>query len=224
MPEALTVSIHAPWEGCDFHNQELERIQKKFQFTHPGKGATVAYAFYLAMKGVSIHAPWEGCDAIIDFCSIINKFVSIHAPWEGCDSGGCSPLRGPHTFQFTHPGKGATLWAVHRGSECWFQFTHPGKGATLRAREQRVSVEVSIHAPWEGCDQSVAFYGLTYLCFNSRTLGRVRRLIYSTLLYPSVSIHAPWEGCDANRVIEVVRGIEFQFTHPGKGATQLVDN
>ena len=59
-------------------------------------------------------------------------------------------------------------------------------------------LSVSIHAPWEGCDDST----------ESRTLGEME-----------VSIHAPWEGCDmiVRSSIELVR--LFQFTHPGRGAT-----
>ena len=78
------VSIHAPWEGCDqtfiigntdifsFNSRTLGRVRqemfrfdskaKKFQFTHPGKGATLVEGAILAFKAVSIHAPWEGCD------------------------------------------------------------------------------------------------------------------------------------------------------------------
>ena len=56
-----------------------------------------------------------------------------------------------------------------------FQFTHPGKGAT----ERKVRIVdwslVSIHAPWEGCDLVlVSLVLLMQRCFNSRTLGRVR--------------------------------------------------
>ena len=79
-----------------------------FQFTHPGKGATMydqlSYEEY--------------------------KDVSIHAPWEGCDSPHSIDLSLFEVFQFTHPGKGAT---GHKGRGCkpvQFQFTHPGKGAT----------------------------------------------------------------------------------------------
>ena len=57
-----------------------------------------------------------------------------------------------------------------------FQFTHPGKGATSSAGAEGFPPRVSIHAPWEGCDfiisEGVQFIG----SFNSRTLGRVRRL------------------------------------------------
>ena len=78
-------------------------------------------------------------------------------------------------FQFTHPGKGATLLgipklrallvSIHTPWEgcdsryscprvffCLFQFTHPGKGATLDALLRRRVLVVSIHTPWEGCD------------------------------------------------------------------------
>ena len=33
-------------------------------------------------------------------------------------------------FQFTHPGKGATLLERRPSTLATFQFTHPGKGAT----------------------------------------------------------------------------------------------
>ena len=79
-------------------------------------------------------------------------------------------------FQFTHPGKGATvtptiiislrksfnsrtLGRVRLDGEslvvlaCRFQFTHPGKGATKSPYCVRTLPQVSIHAPWEGCDQ-----------------------------------------------------------------------
>ena len=81
----------------------------RFQFTHPGKGATeydeIAKQHYIK---VSIHAPWEGCDrellrtrpsarcfnsrtlgrVRLDITKegAMEIKVSIHAPWEGCDS------------------------------------------------------------------------------------------------------------------------------------------
>ena len=145
------VSIHAPWEGCDryvalwvnsylsFNSRTLGRVRPalappaipapRFQFTHPGKGATevillkhIIQTFQFTHPGkgatrvtegvkgifrrVSIHAPWEGCDSRF-LCSLQAVVVSIHAPWEGCDD----------------------------TSE-----------ESTRARS------VSIHAPWEGCD------------------------------------------------------------------------
>ena len=146
-------------------------------------------------------------------------------------------------FQFTHPGKGATRMPIPlRLWPRWFQFTHPGKGATptispsndaTRCFNSRTlgrvrpmcnydlttNIEVSIHAPWEGCDRVRRTLGRGLLSFNSRTLGRVRQATTRTPARPlcfnsrtlgrvrptlriakyrylAVSIHAPWEGCD----------------------------
>ena len=100
-------------------------------------------------------------------------------------------------FQFTHPGRGATLERLHSTLVLLFQFTHPGRGATC----------------------STASIVALMRCFNSRTPGGVRRRTpflraVSTLFqftHPgrgattplnnnttmsTVSIHAPREGCD----------------------------
>ena len=79
------VSIHAPWEGCD-----------------------VVEGDRLPALSVSIHAPWEGCDSIL-LVKRSDEGVSIHAPWEGCDWGGPALCKWTFEFQFTHPGKGATI-------------------------------------------------------------------------------------------------------------------
>ena len=101
-------------------------------------------------------------------------------------------------FQFTHPGKGATLSRRIVSYQPGFQFTHPGKGATSAPVSIRLAIQVSIHAPWEGCDGvSCAWCSLLSV----------------------VSIHAPWEGCDSHRVSPFTTPKRFQFTHPGKGAT-----
>ena len=82
----VIVSIHAPWEGCDFSvlSTRIRRIR------------------------VSIHAPWEGCDAHYGVDVPRGRGVSIHAPWEGCDTITIKAAVGELKFQFTHPGKGAT--------------------------------------------------------------------------------------------------------------------
>ena len=101
-----SVSIHAPWEGCDGRLLHASCLIKLFQFTHPGKGATLPLAQRYLYSLVSIHAPWEGCDIIVVLFIPSRKFqfthpgkgatvvrsavlrcttVSIHAPWEGCD-------------------------------------------------------------------------------------------------------------------------------------------
>ena len=104
----MVVSIHAPWEGCD-----------------------IVRALMPSALEVSIHAPWEGCDSTPrTLLSSSYRFnsrtlgrvrrdkitvkcptsdVSIHAPWEGCDDKWSTEAERCLKFQFTHPGKGATL-------------------------------------------------------------------------------------------------------------------
>ena len=104
--------------------------------------------------------------------------VSIHAPREGCDCHSVSVAASAHTFQFTHPGRGAT----------------PLEMQLMQANA------VSIHAPREGCDSCARYSTHPPARFNSRTPGGVR--------------HVP-EGFKT--WLE-----EFQFTHPGRGATPLL--
>ena len=82
-----------------------------------------------------------------------------------------------------------------------FQFTHPGKGATACRGYLYNNKRVSIHAPWEGCDSAQPSSPPHLESFNSRTLGRVRRL---------------WKCLDSASLM-------FQFTHPGKGATATAE-
>ena len=148
-------------------------------------------------------------------------------------------------FQFTHPGKGATQFIGESRELIEFQFTHPGKGATFGSTSDHTVTDVSIHAPWEGCDNPRDYDKSAYNGFNSRTLGRVRLPLQKYGQIPvHVSIHAPWEGCDFvvrigrlyqtgfnSRTLGRVRqrievacstSSRFQFTHPGKGATSRV--
>ena len=104
----------------------------RFQFTHPGRGAThIAYEDP-DLTYVSIHAPREGCDWIAYLVSVLTalfqfthpgrgatrahyviaprEWVSIHAPREGCDNDISTSVRYALLFQFTHPGRGATVW------------------------------------------------------------------------------------------------------------------
>ena len=198
LKSSRTVSIHAPWEGCDLYLLGGSKADRLFQFTHPGKGATVTTFPCCFCPLVSIHAPWEGCDYICPNVPLYAHKVSIHAPWEGCDlpRGGyqhdtasfnsrtlgrvrpCYTLRAVvrGTFQFTHPGKGATFSCLFcttfAGS---FNSRTLGRVRLFRGKVIKASSPVSIHAPWEGCDEYVS--------------AKVEAIC-------NVSIHAPWEGCD----------------------------
>ena len=197
-------------------------LLKRFQFTHPGRGATTTCPYInITDDPVSIHAPREGCDEIVVDFLISEQAVSIHAPREGCDieqtisnfqhsrfnsrtPGGvrltevCKRRAIVITFQFTHPGRGATTISIAvRTTKArfnsrtpggvrrqiirvlvaplMFQFTHPGRGATDDLRTLLLLAVVSIHAPREGCDKRQAYLPSDARGFNSRTPGGVRR-------------------------------------------------
>ena len=125
--------------------------------------------------------------------------VSIHAPREGCDQPMISSEVFPSVFQFTHPGRGAT--SLHSSGQCsprCFNSRTPGGVRLDGARLLLFASTVSIHAPREGCDGHRLSTPLGVPCFNSRTPGGVR------LLNP----------------IQISISDKFQFTHPGRGATQ----
>ena len=192
---------------------------QRFQFTHPGRGATAPAEVVDAETGVSIHAPREGCD-VSRLRAIKAHRVSIHAPREGCD---CNhrgmPLvsrsfnsRTPggvrldvltrwldkQTFQFTHPGRGATDDAGRRylGSHP-FQFTHPGRGATQHAKDERAYLYRFNSRTPGGVRLPKAFAKSTASKFQFTHPGRGATHSQSKTREQSyVSIHAPREGCD----------------------------
>ena len=168
------VSIHAPWEGCDWSVLSVPSKRTEFQFTHPGKGATPRASSAFSLDTFQFTHPGKGATALrpsapimyhpfqfthpgkgatqswICSCNLVS--VSIHAPWEGCDV--VRPTKSCYLFGFNS----RTLGRVRRkdatdGSVSKeFQFTHPGKGATVAKDEAGRNKRVSIHAPWEGCD------------------------------------------------------------------------
>ena len=190
-----------------------------FQFTHPGRGATISFARLARCLGVSIHAPREGCDEVeIQFRKDV-KAVSIHAPREGCDTLEGGQLIVEVTFQFTHPGRGAT--SAQRASRSTasyfnsrtpggvrpfsevelvnmleFQFTHPGRGATASLSNSRSFRTFQFTHPGRGATHS-DMSEMNISGFQFTHPGRGATL--SRALHPQgcpVSIHAPREGCD----------------------------
>ena len=212
-----------------------------FQFTHPGRGATTQTSVIHSLGRVSIHAPREGCDSVIHSLGR-EAGVSIHAPREGCDADvtgdylirlvsihapreGCdvqterSPTRSL-SFQFTHPGRGATPPSRRSPAPIGgFNSRTPGgvrrrvvlkpypfnpvsihaprEGCDAESSGSILTTTVSIHAPREGCDKTRLLLRQSTLSFNSRTPGGVRHYgVDVPQGRGDVSIHAPREGCD----------------------------
>ena len=130
-----------------------------FQFTHPGRGATISESCFTFADRFQFTHPGRGATTD-DACADRQEAVSIHAPREGCDVLSASSPPSTPRFQFTHPGRGATIRSAHIFPDTsLFQFTHPGRGATN----------------WETCPLS------STARFNSRTPGGVRRLLLVSL-------------------------------------------
>ena len=147
---------------------------------------------------VSIHAPREGCDVAESVKGFFLRGFNSRTPG-GVRLGVNKPNTNLRKFQFTHPGRGATpsqSKSLHHGGS--FNSRTPG-GVRPVCRSTRPSDQaVSIHAPREGCDA---------------------RRHHQDRGADEVSIHAPREGCDQILVAILCRGVKFQFTHPGRGAT-----
>ena len=84
------VSIHAPREGCDKTYGLLKSTPIEFQFTHPGRGATLSEL----------------------------RTRSSTSSFNSRTPGGVRPLSEEEleevqTFQFTHPGRGATKAGIY---------------------------------------------------------------------------------------------------------------
>ena len=81
----LIVSIHAPWEGCDSYIAMAMCTDTLFQFTHPGKGATLLYRSALGGKRRFNSRTLGRVRLHFTADDLLLRPVSIHAPWEGCD-------------------------------------------------------------------------------------------------------------------------------------------
>ena len=152
--------------------------------------------------------------------SVIFMFQFTH-PGRGATSTGGTSFGDFLPFQFTHPGRGATGHQSHNEQRSEFQFTHPGRGATVSfVISNCLCLSFNSRTPG-GVRLELSIKGIhTDTSFNSRTPGGVRRAGNQIVnAYLQFQFTHPGRGATAKMAItEVTR--EFQFTHPGRGATQ----
>ena len=126
--------------------------------------------------------------------------VSIHAPREGCDWRPSHRGSTAQGFNSRTPG-GVRLITALLSAGLFQSFNSRTPGGVRHPRGQSEEAQAR---------------------FNSRTPGGVRHgLDCIDELRLVVSIHAPREGCDGLFLITRGGYGRFQFTHPGRGATQL---
>ena len=96
----------------------------------------------------------------------------------------------------------------------------PREGCDGAVATEGWSVWVSIHAPREGCDVTERVYSyLLGVSIHAPREGCDYDLWCLGLFALGVSIHAPREGCDREPLSCASVILVFQFTHPGRGAT-----
>ena len=132
--------------------------------------------------------------------NVYQSGVSIHAPREGCDKHETKRVSTSSGFNSRTPGGVRRSVASVPSKRTEFQFTHPGRGATLFKLRVRLVDTVSIHAPREGCDRStwvLCIFGRTFqFTHPGRGATAPEDLIIGIV---GVSIHAPREGCDISQ-------------------------
>ena len=125
-------------------------------------------------------------------------------------------------FQSTHPSRGATYTTLRPIRMDGFQSTHPSRGATRWTDPRSAPFDISIHAPLAGCDRAPdkARYGVIY--FNPRTPRGVRRLIRISC-NDSIHFNPRTPRGVRRRAERRAHGdLQFQSTHPSRGATDLL--
>ena len=222
---ALWVSIHAPREGCDLHQAQDTPKTSRFQFTHPGRGATCG-GHNLRDINLSFNSRTPGGVRLAGSITKHNRAtVSIHAPREGCD----------------------ISQIIILVSDMCFNSRTPGGVRLVRHDKARRNECVSIHAPREGCDLGAMPACLKRSRFNSRTPGGVRLVhTYGRVItigfqftHPgrgatyswrtsqtrsSVSIHAPREGCDLSILSFSAFDTSVSIHAPREGCDSVVQS
>ena len=201
LTSTITISIHAPREGCDVITKFRRSLERDFNPRTP--------------RGVRRE--------------VLDNGVVVHGNSNPRTPRGVRPRRkGLHwitdRFQSTHPARGATAgsWPTtspnanfnprtprgvrrHRrpGRPCSpspFQSTHPARGGTWPTDDIDEAARISIHAPREGCDMARSgLRRLTWISIHAPREGCDACPVTWSAAQRRISIHAPREGCDGRR-------------------------
>ena len=174
------------------------KADTKFQFTHPGRGATRLETEVLELRVVSIHAPREGCDFSPGFISRHIQGFNSRTP------GGVRLYLSSSSLYLTS-----------------FNSRTPGGVRLPIGRAEHLALRVSIHAPREGCDADCTTLHFIVVRFNSRTPGGVRQDIQGDIATQGSFNSRTPGGVRPRKTGSALHKSLFQFTHPGRGATGL---
>ena len=193
---------------------------RRFQSTHPVRGATRAAYGGRVFRSISIHAPRAGCDQTASVtiqgyenfnprtpCGVrlhlrgfkqLGHKISIHAPRAGCDIIMDQPLTPQEDFNPRTPCGVRRRSSILTMTALPFQSTHPVRGATHPAGPTHHERRISIHAPRAGCDETGKEICTRTITFQSTHPVRGATHGCGVCAGPwHISIHAPRAGCDA---------------------------
>ena len=196
-PEAK-ISIHAPREGRDCHNNIETKVEMDFNPRAP-RGARLA-------KRV-----WDERAA---------AFQSTR-PARGATGGqGGIPSQSPY-FNPRAP-RGARRNQKEKKKQDSISIHAPREGRDVRTHVKLGHNGcISIHAPREGRDWETCAYTARYIIFQSTRPARGATEKFNCFTgHRFISIHAPREGRDAVRINPSFDNSRFQSTRPARGATR----
>ena len=205
--------------GVRLHALQSLGNPRRFQFTHPVRGATsmVKYIIYRPSSfnsrtpcGVRLYRPrLNQPDCLFQFTHPVRGATPLSAP-----------CRGRRGFNSRTP---CGVRPQARSNQQWarmFQFTHPVRGATTQRQWRCHTNYVSIHAPRAGCDHQVPKHIQSHQQFQFTHPVRGATII-SFQGHPKIGRFNSRTPCgvrlrDRHQIFDRT---EFQFTHPVRGAT-----
>ncbi len=190
------ISIHAPLAGCDAIPRGARNCKKRFQSTHPLRGATrLINSKDLRAKNFNPRTPcgvrrWHSKR---DFYYL--EFQSTH-PLRGATPTSSNPAR-IADISIHAPLAGCDFVRSSSALKRCISIHAPLAGCDLKLKYQSVFRIISIHAPLAGCD--VNPYKLIFvfgISIHAPLAGCDAICSLMDISFPSISIHAPLAGCD----------------------------
>ena len=137
--------------GVRLHLLLTDRLNNKFQLTHPTRSATRTNKNNCRQHHISTHAPHAECDVYARY----NDFDMFHFN-----------SRTPRGVRLPTPSDWSSIIT--------FQLTHPTRSATSNSFSGDVTIYISTHAPHAECDTIALMTLAISVDFNSRTPRGVR--------------------------------------------------
>ncbi len=164
------ISIHAPCEGSDVSEKQLQSSFRKFQSTLPVRGATQTQRKIERTVRFQSTLPVRGATFTL-FMQIPTSAFQSTLPVRGATATKASSQKCVQAFQSTLPVRGATVKKTNGGCADSISIHAPCEGSDhvviLRVFNR---LNISIHAPCEGSDHRRKNVNNRVYNFNPRSL------------------------------------------------------